>query len=204
MERRTHDRRRRPVTTSLVAAAVLTALTGAPASADRAIWEDHSRFAHELHEVPQLTEACGFLVMHEESGNIIQRIHADGTEEIRLSVHERLIAPSSGEVLHHHGAGAVSVDGTFTRDGDRLVLDVERQHVGLPSMWRKSGQGVVLRDAGLAVLEVQVVLDVSQDPPVLVSSAFDTGSVHGPHPQLEMTTEEFHGMLCGALSSGPS
>lgn len=179
---------------------LVTALSGTPAMADRAIFQDHVKVRHDLHVVPELTAACGFEVLHEERVNLVQRFYEDGREEVRLSVEERLVGPSTGEVLHNRAAGTVTVQGTTTVDGDQLVIDAEAQHVGLPSMWRKDGEGVLLRDAGLAVLDVHVVLDISQDPPALVTEEVEANVVHGPHPELGMSTEEFEEFLCGALS----
>ncbi|MBW3665550.1 MAG: hypothetical protein KY469_20840 [Actinobacteria bacterium] len=190
----------RRAATLVAVVALLAVLPVTPAAADRPIFQDHIRLQHDLHEVPDLTGACGFEVWHEERVNVIQRVYEDGTEEIRLSVHETLVNVATGESVEHLMAGARSLDGTQTVDGDHFVIDLEARHVGLPSHWRKSGEGVLLRDAGLVELDVYVVLDISQDPPELVTEEIEVQVVHGPHPELEMTQEEFFEFVCGALS----
>lgn len=197
---RTRAVRARHATSVAVVVALLTTLSVAPAAADRPLFQDHVRLEHELHAVLDLTAACGFEVWHEERVNLVHRIYEDGTEEVRFSVEETLINTATEESLHHLMAGAQTLDGTRTVNGDQFTIDLEARHVGLPSQWRKSGEGVLLRDAGLIEVDVHVVLDISQDPPVLVTEDIEAQVVHGPHPEFDMTQQEFYDFVCGALS----
>lgn len=171
------------------------------AVAERPLFRDHVKFTDEVHLLEELSAACGFDVFHVERVNAVIRGFEDRLE-INVSGQE-VFTTAAGDPgvtarFSHHGTVVEEV----SSDGDTQTIVSERTFRGLPSMWRQKGEGVFLRDAGFAHFTVTVTLDTSGETPVLLDTSMDIHEVHGPHPELEMSDEEFLATICGAFAAG--
>ena len=185
-------------TATILTAASLLALPASPALGERPSFRDHIKHEDDWHVVEDLTAACGFEVLHRERVNVVIRGFEDRTEE-HVSGRTEFTTATGDEILISRFSHHATISDETATDGDTEVVTSERTFRGLPAMWSKRGEGVLWRDAGFAHLTTTATVDVSGPVPELIDFSLDVHEVHGPHPELAMTDEEFFANVCGAL-----
>ena len=186
-------------TITILTAVALLVLHASPALAERPAFREHIKHEDDWHLVDDLTDACGFDVFHRERVTVVIRGFQDRTE-LNVSGRTEFTTTTGEETL----VNRFSQHSTFVEEtageGETEVLTSERTFRGLPSMWMTPGEGVLWRDAGFAHFTATVTIDTSGPAPEPVDASLDVHEVHGPHPELAMTEEEFHTRVCGALA----
>lgn len=91
------------------------------------------------------------------------------------------------------------VEEIVEEEAGTLTLIFDDTFVGLPLRWMVPGQGVLLRDAGVARFVATVVLDLETGEEI--SFTEEITELHGPHPSLDLSDEEVAGIFCGAMSA---
>ena len=176
-------------------------MPASPALGEQPSFREHIKHEDDWHVVDDVTAMCGFEVLHREQVNVVIRGFADRTET-NVSGRTEFTTTTGDEVLtsrfSHH---TTTIEQTAT-DGDTEVITSERTFRGLPAMWSKPGEGVLWKDAGFAHFTATATIDVSGPTPQLVDFSLEVHDLHGPHPELEMTDEEFFANVCSALREG--
>jgi hypothetical protein len=128
---------------------------------------------------------------------------------MRLSQHsgsrgflEVYSSPDTGEELLRQGASTTRGLGTEEYDEATgyTTITFDYNTVGLPSKWYKPGEGVITRDVGQIRQVAVIVVDLSQDPPVLISFDGEV-TVKGPHPEVFTDFDEWAAPICRALGA---
>lgn len=124
----------------------------------------------ESHEDPDLAATCGIETVEiVEHGEIRVTVFPDGTTISRLTEQGVWSNPATGDELttlqHNRQASGLEV----TQNGDILTIVQQVSVSGLGEKVRVPGHGTVSIQAGHFEAILNVQLDVSTDPPTLVS-----------------------------------
>ena len=188
--------------TSTAAVAVLgLLLSTTPALAGQGKPEVRERydFVEEEARDEFLSDVCGIDVLVSGEGKGTFTAYADGSVTDHFNTRFTFTSPDTGETLVRTDAATFRGQGeeVFDPDTQTLTITFRDEYYGLPAKWSKPGEGTLLRDAGIAVFDGTVVLDVSGPEPELVS--FDEViTTKGPHPELDTDVLAF---ICSALGA---
>lgn len=187
----------------LVVPIVLSAVVGlaSPASAGKPLVVERFRFEAGPFVDEFLLDICGFEVLTtvREKGTFI--LFDDGTLKEHLNRVITSTNPVNGITTTQRDARTFisePVDEVVDEGAGTVTLVFEDTFVGLPFRQMLPGEGVLIRDAGKAVVRVTIVLDLESGEEL--SFDLEVIEVRGPHPGGELDVEERFQPLCRALA----
>lgn len=193
------SRRGLPVVALMVVALLLSAT---PAIAGQGKPEFRERYEfeeEEPHKDEFLSDVCGIEIYHLEESKGTFTAYPDGSITNHFNTRTVFTSPETGQTLIRTDAATMRGQGEeiFDPVTETLTINFRDEFYGLPAKWSKPGEGTLMRDAGIAIFEGTVVLDVSGPEEELIS--FDeTITTKGPHPELETDVLAF---ICSALGA---
>lgn len=184
------------LTMSLVIASIAPALAKGQG---KPVIREKNTFVEELHKEDFLSDVCGIDVYVEGSGRDTFNMYADGSVVVHFGSTFYFSSPDTGETLIRTDAATFRGQGeeVFDPIAETVTITFKDQFTGNPAKWRKKGEGVLLRDAGIAWFEGTVILDISGPFPVEIFFE-ETITTRGPHPELETDVLAF---ICEALGA---
>ena len=188
--------------TSMIASVVvglLVSTTPAMAGQGEPEFRERYSFVEEQARDEFLSDVCGIDVYVSGEGKGTFTAYADGFITDHFNTRFVFTSPDTGETLIRMDGATVRAQGeeVFDPATETLTITFREEFYGLPAKWSKPGEGTLMRDAGIAVFDGTVVLDVSGPEPEVIS--FDeTITTKGPHPELETDVLAF---ICSALGA---
>lgn len=176
-------------------------VTAAPAMAGQGKPEFREKysFVEEQTKDEFLSDVCGIDVYISGEGKGTFTAYEDGFVTDHFNTRFEFTSPDIGETLIRTDAATFRGRGekVFDPEAETVTIMFRDEFYGLPAKWSKPGEGTLLRDAGIAIFEGTVVLDVSGPEPEVIF--FDeTITTKGPHPELETDVLAF---ICTELGT---
>ena len=191
---------RRTSVVTLAVAGLLVATTPAMAGPGKPDVVERYDFVDEEHRDDFLSDVCGIEVYVSGEGKGTFKAYPDGSITDHFNTRFVFTSPDTGETLIRTDAATFRGQGEEVVDAEAetVTITFRDEYYGLPAKWSKPGEGTLLRDAGIAIFDGTVVLDVSGDEPVPIF--FDeTITTKGPHPELLET--DVLAFICSSLGA---
>lgn len=130
-------------------------------------------------------------------------LYEDGSAKVHLNEHIVSTDSATGSLLlvtrNAFNIFSEPVEEIVDENAGTLTLIFDDIFVGLPLRLMVPGEGVLLRDAGVVRFVATVVLDLETGEEI--SFTEEIIELHGPHPFLDLSDEEFAEIFCGAMSA---